>query len=419
MLRLRYDRTIKIDQQYRLMSAHHIAPTDQNRPVILGGAPISGLDAPDWPVRDEAVAAVLRRMIETGDWGRYQAGFCDTLLDRLRTAHSVAHAHLTSSGTAAVELALRGVKVGTGDEVIMAGYDFKANFTNILLLGALPVLVDVMPQSGQLCVDRLPGAMTSKTKAILVSHLHGAAVDMPQLMEIARERQIPVIEDASQMGLARVAGRPAGTWGDVGVLSFGGSKLLTAGRGGAVLTHHAEIHQRIHLHTQRGNDAYPLSEMQAAVLLPQLESLSSRRQQREQFASTVRASLIQVAGLVPFFSDVPDCDLDYYKLGFWYDPDSFTGLSRAEFCCAMQREGIALYPGFRALHLTHARRRFRAAGELSYVERLDRECVTLHHPILLLGADGAIGFLKSLNRVREHAGAIKAFFASHPEMAAQ
>ena len=79
-----------------------------------------------------------------------------------------------------------------------------------------------------------------------------------------------MIEDACQAPGAMLEGRRAGTFGDVGVLSFGGSKLLTSGRGGAVLTSDAHMAQRIRLYTQRGNEAYPLSEMQAAVVLPQL-----------------------------------------------------------------------------------------------------------------------------------------------------
>src|SRR5436853_127214 len=87
---------------------------------------------------------------------------------------------------------------------------------------------------------------------------------IPVQGELARGRNIRLIEDAAQMPGATVAGRPAGSWGDVGILSFGGSKLVTAGRGGAVLTSQPDIAQRIRLYTQRGNDAYPLSELQAA-----------------------------------------------------------------------------------------------------------------------------------------------------------
>src|SRR5215831_17047378 len=103
---------------------------------------------------------------------------------------------------------------------------------------------------------------------------------MREVMEACSARGVAVVEDAAQCPGASVQGRPAGAWGDVGVLSFGGSKLLSAGRGGALLTRHADVHQRARLFLHRGNLVCPLSELQAAVLLPQLAKLDERNGQR-------------------------------------------------------------------------------------------------------------------------------------------
>src|SRR5262249_62055416 len=100
-------------------------------------------------------------------------------------------------------------------------------------VGAAPVLVDLDPASWQMSLDRLPEAVSPATKIIIASHLHGGQVPMAQLMAFAAERGLSVIEDAAQCPGAIVQGRPAGTWGDVGVFSFGGSKLPSAGRGRA------------------------------------------------------------------------------------------------------------------------------------------------------------------------------------------
>src|SRR5205823_4882353 len=108
--------------------------------------------------------------------------------------------------------------------------------------------------------------------------------------------RLRVIEDAAQAPGALVQGRKAGTWGDVGVLSFGGSKLLTAGRGGAILSSCADIVQRIRAWTFRGNHINPLSELQAAVLLPQLDKLDERNQQRWQSVQLLRNYLTDVPG---------------------------------------------------------------------------------------------------------------------------
>jgi dTDP-4-amino-4,6-dideoxygalactose transaminase len=297
--------------------------------------------------------------------------------------HDCEHVVLTCSGTAAVELALRGLKVGPDDEVILAAYDFEANFKNVLLVGAKPVLVDVDALTGQLDVNQLEAAWSPKTRAVIASHLHGGLVAMPAVRAFADQHGLAVIEDICQMPGAVIHGRRAGTWGDVGVLSFGGSKLLTAGRGGALVMRDGGIAQRIRVHTYRGNDAYPLSELQAAVLLPQLDRLEERNQRRAENVARLLELLSDVAGLQCFVAGSSPADRpSFYKLGFWFDAAQF-GCSREDFAGAMRAKGIAFDSGFRALHRTHARGRFRAVNDLPHATRADEAIVTLHHPVLL------------------------------------
>lgn len=373
-----------------------------NLPALLGGMPVRPQGPPKWPLDDAAIRDVLQRVAEDGSWGRYHGPHCDALIDALVRMHQCRHALLTSSGTAAVELALRGVGVQAGDEVILAAYDFKANFTNVCLLGAVPVLVDVDEQSCQVDVEQLAGAVTQQTKAIVVSHLHGGVVDIRRVLEFAQENGVAVIEDACQLSGAMLFGRTAGMWGDVGVVSFGGSKLLSAGRGGAVVTNRDEIAQRIRLYTQRGNEAYPLSEIQAALLPPQLNQLAERRELRGRAVDSLRSQLGDRPVLRPF-SPEPDCRPDYYKLGFWYDRQRMANVSRERFCEAMRSEGIPLDPGFRGLHLIHARRRFRAAGDLNVADFADAAVVVLHHPLLLEGERGICEILQALDKLGQHA----------------
>ena len=228
-------------------------------PAILGGTPLRLAGPPAWPGDWPEVKAALDACLRDGSWGKYHGPNCAALVDQLNAFHGTAETILCASGTVAVELALRGVRVETGDEVILAAYDFKANFQNVLTVGATPVLVDIDPQTWQLDVPQLEAAVSDKTKAIIVSHLHGGWVPMQPVMEIADRLGLSVIEDACQATGAILNGRRAGTAGHVGVLSFGGSKLLTSGRGGAVMTSVPEIAQRVRLFTQRGNEAYPLS----------------------------------------------------------------------------------------------------------------------------------------------------------------
>ena len=354
-------------------------------PAILGGPPVRPQGPPTWPLIDDATRQVLALLAADGSWGRYHGPHCDALIAALQRQLACEHVLLCSSGTAAVELALRGVGVKPGDEVILAAYDFKANFTNVLTLGATPVLVDVRVDDWQLDLDQAEAALSAQTRAVIASHLHGGVVDMPKLRELADRHGFAIIEDACQSPGATVAGRPAGMWGDVGVYSFGGSKLLTAGRGGAVFTNRADVAQRIRLYTQRGNDAYPLSEMQAAVLLPQMSQLDERNQQRSENVAALASLLSNVGGLDVIRSAVADSAPAFYKLGLRYNATAFSNLARDHFAEAMRAEGIALDAGFRALHLTHARGRYRAVGELSVATAVDAAALTLHHPVLLGG----------------------------------
>jgi dTDP-4-amino-4,6-dideoxygalactose transaminase len=383
-------------------------------PAILGGPPVRPQGPPDWPPADPAIADALQRALAEGTWGKYVGPRGEELTARLRSAHVCEHVVLCSSGTAAVELALRGLKVGPGDEVILAAYDFKGNIQNVLAVGAMPVLVDLDPENWNLEPTRLEAAITPATKAIIVSHLHGGIVPMPAVVEIAATRGMAVIEDACQMPGARIHGRPAGTWGDVGVLSFGGSKLLSAGRGGALLTNRADIVQRIRLHTFRGNEAYPLSELQAAVLVPQLDRLEERNRRR---AANVAAScrlLKDVPGLRPLRNPRSDSEPGYYKLGLQYDPAAFDHLPRDDFAAAMRAEGIALDPGFRALYRVTSPRRFRPAGELANAGEADARMLKLHHPVLLEDEDDLRQIVLALEKIRAFARMIKASVVRGP-----
>lgn len=371
-----------------------------NRPAIVGGVPLFPDGPPDWPGSWPAVADSVQRCLADGSWGKYCGPHHNRLEERLRDFFHVEHVLLCASGTAAVELALRGTKVGDGDDVLLAGYDFKANFQNVLTVGATPLLVDVRADNMQLNVDAAFKGMTATTKAIIASHLHGGMVDLPQLKQRAAERSVIVIEDACQCPGARIGSQRAGTFGDVGILSFGGSKLLSAGRGGAVLTNSAEIAQRIRLHTQRGNEAYPLSELQAAALLPQWECLDEFNAQRLATVQQLRALL--PPGLT-LLADESQNTPAFYKVGLLYEPACFSNLPRDSFVKCLQAEGIAIDSGFRALHLIHSRRRFKTLDSLFNAERADTQMLVLHHPILRTHEPVAEQLAQAIHRVRDFA----------------
>ncbi len=381
-------------------------PTD-DIPAVLNGRPIRPQGPPAWPPNDPAIVEVLHQAAADGSWGQYHGPHASNLKEQLASRHGTEHVELCASGTAAVELALRGLKVGAGDEVVLAAYDFRGNMQDVLCVGATPVLVDVRPENWNLDVEQVGRAITDSTRALLVSHLHGAQVQMPALRELADRHGVPIIEDACQVPGAQVAGRIAGTWGDVAVLSFGGSKLLSAGRGGALLTGDEGVFRRVQMYSQRGNQAYPLSELQAALLLPQLDTLDQRNQQRADAAIAVIKSLETQTALTPFaLPDESDSQPGLYKLGFQFHPDACNGLSRDAFAKAIRAEGIAIDPGFRSLHKSHGRRRFTTPGDLPEADRADANVLVLHHPVLLESDDTLDQIRQAVDRVTTHAEAI-------------
>jgi perosamine synthetase len=380
---------------------------DPTLPAILGGVPICAEGPPMWPPSWEEVSLAVKKSLDEGGWGLYHGPNTRLLAERLSFYHNVEFVELCCSGTFAIELGLRALQIGPGDEVIMAGYDFIGNFNDIVAVGARPVLIDLDPDNWNLNPELIAEAIGPDTRAVLVSHLHGGVVPMKHVVEIAREHGLRVIEDACQMPGAMIEGRKAGTWGDAGVIRFGGGKLLSAGRGGALLTSSPEIRQRAQVYCNRGNHAYPLSEIQATVLLPQLERLDDRNRERRMSVSKLAENLKDVSGLRLLDNRVAPVFPGYYKLGFQYAPDEFNGLSREMFVRAARAEGFDFNAGFRALHLCRSSRRFRKAGELAVAAMADSNMLVLHHPALLAGNEAIDQITRCVYRIRAWASSIK------------
>lgn len=365
------------------------------RLAIDGGPPVIPEGPPAWPRPQEAIRDALAEAFATSAWGRYHGPFSERLRAALAGLTESSHVWLCSSGTIAVELALRGLKVGAGDEVILAGYDFAGNFRAIEAVGARPVLVDLVAGGWTLDARQLSEAQTPAVKAILVSHLHGSLADMQAIREYADRRGLVIVEDACQVPGAIVQGRPAGSWGDCGVFSFGGSKLLTAGRGGAIVTRHEDVWQRLKIYCERGNDAFPLSELQAAVLLPQVAELAAANLTRHQNIELLLEQTRELPGLTPLaLARQPASDQGPVSRPVFYKfPWRLTGNStacdttlfeqvRSRFIAAIQAEGVAVDAGFRGFG-RRSPKRCRAVGDLANAHAAAENTLLLHHPVLL------------------------------------
>jgi dTDP-4-amino-4,6-dideoxygalactose transaminase len=246
---------------------------------------------------DQAVLDVLRS-------GRYIGGTVVTGFEQAFAAFcEVSTAVGCNSGTDALVLALRALGIGPGDEVITTSFSFFATAEAISRVGARPVFVDVDPATYLMDLDRVEAAITLATRALLPVHLFGRPVDMEQVVAIADRHGLRVVEDCAQATGASWAGRPVGSWGDLGCFSFFPTKNLgAAGDGGAVTGSDPELMQRVrelavhgmprrYLHTDLGYNSR-LDALQAAVLTVKLPHLRRWITARRTIADRYRAALV-------------------------------------------------------------------------------------------------------------------------------
>lgn len=236
---------------------------------------------------------------------------------------NVRHAHLCSSGTAAVFTALAAAGVGAGDEVIVPPFTFVADIEAVLWLGAVPVFAEI---DETLCLDpvAVEAAITPRTKAVLVVHMCGAMVRIDALTALCAERGLLLIEDVAQALGATFKGQPLGGFGKAAVFSFDYVKTITCGEGGAVVTQDDGLHEIVqaftdhghdHLGRDRGAEQHPLigfnfriSELQAAVGLAQLRKLDEIVTLQRKHKQMLKDGLADIPGIT--FRELPDAEGD-------------------------------------------------------------------------------------------------------------
>ena len=229
------------------------------------------------------------------------------------------HVQLVSSGTAAVSVALASAGVGAGDEVIMPTFTFVASFEAIMMLGAIPVLVDV---DDTLCLnpEAVEKAITTKTKAVMVVQMCGSMANMDALQKVCTKNNLLLVEDACQAIGGKYNGKPLGSIGDLGCFSFDFVKTITCGEGGAVITNnkayylnadHYSDHGHDHVGSDRGAETHPflgynfrISELHAAVGLAQVKRLPEFLEIQKRNFSILREALSEIPEVT--FRTVPE-----------------------------------------------------------------------------------------------------------------
>ncbi len=215
-----------------------------------------------------------------------------------------------NSGTSALFLALKGLGIGSGDEVITAANTFIATVAAIIYTGATPILVDADPKTRNIDANLIERAVTARTKAIIPVHLYGCMADMDRINEIAHKHNLVVLEDACQAHGATFKGQPAGSLGIAGAFSFYPGKNLGAyGEGGAVVTSDKELARKIRMLRDHGSEKKYYHDMigynarmegiQGAVLGVKLGYLEKWNKERNRVAARYRERLQGVPIAVP------------------------------------------------------------------------------------------------------------------------
>jgi len=268
--------------------------------------PFLDLKAQYRAIKTEVDAAVID-VLESGHYvlgpavQQFEAAFART--------YELEHAIGCSSGTAALHLALLAVGIGRGDEVITTSMTFIATATAIDLVGAVPVFVDIEPDTALIDPDRIEAAITPRTKAIMPVHLYGQCADMDRIQEIADRHGLIVIEDAAQAHGAKIGGRFAGGMGRLACFSFYPGKNLGAyGEGGLVSTSDAALAQKVRMLRDWGQDRkyhhalkglnYRMDGVQGAILDVKMRHVEAWTEARRKVARLYEKALAGIPGIV-------------------------------------------------------------------------------------------------------------------------
>ncbi len=399
-----------------------------SRLALMGGEPVRNRPFTRWPLFDERERAQLEDVLSSGNWGGYPSPNrkASEFAARFAEFQGIRHAIATSSGTAALEVALKALGVGPGDEVIVPAITFAATAYAPVACMAMPVFADVDPNTA--CID--PAAVerliTPRTRAIIPVHYAAALADLDALADIAARRSIAIVEDCAHVPGAQWRGRGAGGWGRLGCFSFQTTKPMTAGEGGMITTGDSDLEQRcqslINCGRRRSTDTfaasllganYRMTEWQCGILLAQLERLPRQIERKSRQAERLRARLSAIDGI----SVIPrDCRVTrevIYVFLFKVDENRL-GVSRNRFVRALRAEGIPCgvgnEPVYRSALLPRDSTAYRTACAMAgadpspprcpNAERLfEHEMIALAHEMLLGGDDDIDDIADAIEKV--------------------
>jgi dTDP-4-amino-4,6-dideoxygalactose transaminase len=296
----------------------------------------SDQDATGRTLGDEEIAAVSAAL-RTGTLTSTKGNFVKTLEKQFAEWLGAKHAYACASGTAAVHLAVAAIDPEPGDEIITTAITDMGALTPILYQGAIPVFADVDPRTCNVTAEAIEARLSPKTRAIVVTHLFGNPCEMDSILDLAKRKNIPVIEDCAQSFGATYGGKATGTFGAIGTFSLQQGKHITTGEGGLVATDDDALARRMYLYINKAwgyGDPKPdhyfialnyrLSELAGAVAVAQLPKLDGVVQQRLAMAEKLTAKLQGIRGVATPYAHAK-AKHTYWKYCLMVDPAVIEG----------------------------------------------------------------------------------------------
>ncbi|MEI6291327.1 MAG: DegT/DnrJ/EryC1/StrS family aminotransferase [Chloroflexota bacterium] len=337
--------------------------------AILGGSKTRTEPYPQWPVWDQRDIDAVTEVIKSGQWGGfpYPGPKTAELARKFALMQGGGYAVPMANGTITMEVALRAAGIGWGDEVIVPSYTFQATASAPMAAGAIPVIVDVEPDTYCISPAAIEKAITSKTRAIIPVHLGSNMADMDAIMALSEKYHLVIIEDCAHAHGAKWNGQGAGTIGHFGSFSLQSSKTLTSGEGGILLCKTPELAAKAasiidcgRPHALGGGPEdssmtyqvggnFRLSEISAALALVGIERFPEQAKQREEMAAYMDESLSEIPGVRLLKRDPRHTTRSFYRYVFAIQPEVF-GVEHDVLCGALDAEGIDCWTGYEAMN---------------------------------------------------------------------
>ena len=330
--------------------------------ALFGGSAVRTKSFPSWPRTSDAIRERVLDTLSNDKWGVGSKTIAE-FNDNFANYHDAKYCISLHSGTSALWVALKAAGVKAGDEVIIPAYTFIATATAVLMANAVPVFADIDLKTGNMDPNDIVSKISNKTKVILPVHIGGSPVDLKAIKTLAEIHNLLVIEDAAQAHGARYGDKKVGAIGLGGIFSFQSSKNMSSGEGGAIITNDESFadacfsyhncgrvrNGKWYEHHRLGSNLR-MSALNAAMLIPQLDTLVHDMNLRDENRKSLDNFLNGLNGLTPMeMSDGATRSANHIYI-CRYNETEFSGISRETFFKAMQAEGVYTYKGYNPLY---------------------------------------------------------------------